>query len=225
MIFLIVLAKEWQQQLHQDDRSRSVKQIVLNLLDIVQRDKKSLSSNHLNAIEKRAQEIEAAVFNAAKSFEDYSQRVIRCIKKIQEANVTKQMLKKQGIATGTLSEHVDNDHTASDGISRCTIYSYNSNTNTGTNGSHIDTMLTETENISPSHDTKTQVRIYHYFNYDYQGRSQKFAKKSAHQQKKTLTFANSVFSPVLPFQIFFVQGVVRASPGYAPDGYEMLYSI
>jgi hypothetical protein len=56
----------------------------------------------------------------------------------------------------------DKHRISTDGISRLAIHSSNSNTHSGKNGSHVDTTLIKTEEMSSNHDTKNQVRVLSY---------------------------------------------------------------
>jgi hypothetical protein len=103
IIFLLILAKEWQQQLHQDHRNHLVKKIVSSILNTIQQDSHSLSPERLAAITNYAQKTEADMYNTATSHEDYFQRLAERIYRIRKDYDEKQMLKKQQILTTTLS--------------------------------------------------------------------------------------------------------------------------
>ncbi len=103
IFFFIILAKEWQQQLHQDHRSHLVKKIVSSILTTIQQDSHSLSPERLAAITNYAQKTEADTYNTATSHEDYFQRLAERIYRIRKDYDEKQMLKKQQILTTTLS--------------------------------------------------------------------------------------------------------------------------
>jgi len=103
IIFLYILAKEWQQQLHQDHRNHLVKKIVSSILNTIQQDNHSLSPERLAAITNYAQKTEADMYNTATSHEDYFQRLAERIYRIRKDYDEKQMLKKQQILPTTLS--------------------------------------------------------------------------------------------------------------------------
>ncbi len=100
---LIILAKEWQQQLQQDHRSHLVKKIVSSILNTIQQDSHTLSPDRLAAITNYAQKTEADTYNTAISHEDYFQRLAERIYRIRKDYDEKQMLKKQQMLPTTLS--------------------------------------------------------------------------------------------------------------------------
>ncbi|CAF1267507.1 unnamed protein product, partial [Adineta ricciae] len=97
------IPKEWQQQLHTDQRNHLVKKIVAALLNTVQQDGRSLPPDRLSAVTSYAQQTEAETFNTAISHEDYFHRLAERIYKIQKDYEEKHMSKKQQILTTTLT--------------------------------------------------------------------------------------------------------------------------
>ena len=64
--------------------------------------------------------------------------------------------------TTTLSEPFGKHRISTDGISRLAIHNNNSKTDVETNGNHLNTIRIKTEEMSPNHDTKIQVRLRFY---------------------------------------------------------------
>jgi hypothetical protein len=103
ILFRIILAKEWQQQLQQDHRNHLVKKIVSSILNTIQQDNHSLSPERLAAITNYAQKTEVDTYNTATSHEDYFQRLAERIYRIRKDYDEKQMLKRQQLLPTTLS--------------------------------------------------------------------------------------------------------------------------
>ena len=99
------IAKEWQQQIHQDHRSHLVKKITSALLSTIQQDNHPLTSDCVATVTNYAQKTEADAFNNATSQEDYFQRLAERIYKIQKAYEDKQAVKRQAQQTNTTMQN------------------------------------------------------------------------------------------------------------------------